>query len=415
MTSYGYIRQSRRADLDVALSADAQLAAIRRLAARYGDDPEQLVILSDMGRSGAQSKTHLRTSYLQLIDAIKGNGHGTTIYAISMSRLARSLNELFSIFTLASEHGVRIVFEKEGEVRFDTPIGKLHATITGAVYEFERELAVERTRDNVAVRRARGDRMGRIPYGSKEGESPTAVVDAYKEAGSLNGAAVILNRKKIKSWSGRPWTPNGVQSVISRIDPHLVKRNPAKQGAKRGSGSFLLYRLLRCPCGTLMTGYHNREYVYYRCHRSDGNADHPRYGVVSERKMLPLFKEEVGDITNLVFALDKPLDIERHTALTEKRSRVVEAFLDGVISKDERTTHLESIDAELASLMTTETVIAVPDWDDDPKVVNEFLKGLFGEVSLDEHLAPIFDWKIDVRALRDRVPTQSLVRIAKTN
>ena len=33
MTAIGYIRQSRRADLDVALSYDAQLVAIQRLAA----------------------------------------------------------------------------------------------------------------------------------------------------------------------------------------------------------------------------------------------------------------------------------------------------------------------------------------------------------------------------------------------
>ncbi|MGZ6328963.1 MAG: hypothetical protein ACXWN2_09690, partial [Candidatus Limnocylindrales bacterium] len=66
MTAIGYIRQSRRADLDLALSYDSQLAAIHRLAQRDGIARDQITILADMGRSGGRGKERLRAGYQSL-------------------------------------------------------------------------------------------------------------------------------------------------------------------------------------------------------------------------------------------------------------------------------------------------------------------------------------------------------------
>lgn len=409
MSSYGYIRQSRRADLDVALSPQAQLDAIKRLASRYGDDPDSLTILQDLGRSGAKEKTHLRESYRQLIKAIETNGHGTTIYALSMSRLARSLSELFNIFSLAAEHGVRIIFEKEGEVRFDTPIGKLHATITGAVYEFERELSVERMRDNIAVRRARGERMGRVPYGEKDGEDIAQIFKAYRLAGSFNGAATLLNSWGVATRIGKPWAANSVKSVLVRTDPTIERSSPKRQGAKAVSG-FRLYRILRCHCGSIMTASHKKNNVYYRCHAADSDPQHAGQKSVAENTMLPKIEDELGDLANLVMKIDQKKDKARQEELTAKRARIVEAFLDGVINKQERAQRLVEIDDELSTIDVEDRLITIPSPFEEPSVVNPFLRDFFGVIQMDQQMQPTFDWKApSLRNLRDRIDQPSLL------
>lgn len=405
MTSYGYIRQSHRADLDAALSPEAQLGAIKRLAQRYGDDPDQVVILSDLGRSGSKERSHLRAAYQELVRIIESNGHGTTIYALSMSRLARSLTELTKIFSIASDHNVRIIFEKEGEVRFDTPIGKLHATITGAVYEFERELSVERQRDNIAVRRARGDRMGREPY-----SNPQAVLDAYKESTSINATARLLNSRGILSREGKAWGASSVRSVLRGINPDLIQKTGRGRAPK--TKSFRFYHLLRCHCGTIMTGSHDGERVEYRCHRKEADPAHTGPATVSEHKLIPYFEEEIGDLTNLILVVDTPIDQTRVDELNGKKARVIEAFIDGVIDKHERDARFKNLDDELDKLQTRETVLPVPPLDDEPQAVNEFLKGLFGTVQLNNQMQPVFgEWKIGVKSLRDKIPTPSVLRL----
>lgn len=254
--------------------------------------------------------------------------------------------------------------------------------------------------------------MGRIPYGEKEGESPQAVLDIYMETGSFNKTARVLNERGIPSWSGKPWTPSGVQSVLGK----RFRRLPTAQGAKRYTNKFRLYRLLRCHCGKFLTasyGGRGQPVVQYRCQNAATNPNHPRPYVLSESKILPLVQEEVGDLVNLVFVHDKEVDLERKTQLTEKRSRVVESFLDGVIDKQERDQRLLAIDQELSSLESRQTITTIPDWDDEPRAVNEFLRSLFGEIQLDAQMQPTFDWKIKVRALRDKVPEPRKITLDK--
>lgn len=105
MTAIGYIRQSRRADLDVALSRYSQLAAIQRMATADGVDVQ---IMEDLGRSGGRGKERLRPAYQQLLSAIEAGGVDA-VYAISLTRLARSTSELIRVADLAQDHGVRLV------------------------------------------------------------------------------------------------------------------------------------------------------------------------------------------------------------------------------------------------------------------------------------------------------------------
>ena len=220
MGAVGYIRQSRRADLDVALSRDAQLAAIRRLC--DGCD-----ILEDMGRSGKAGGERLRPGYQRLVAGIE-SGEYTEVYAIALSRFSRSVPELHALMELARNRGVRLVTAKEGTMDPHTATGRMIFNTWANFAEFVRDMAVEAANENVAVRRSRGDTMGRRPYGDRPGEDAALVVDAFREAGSYNGAATILNTAGIGSKLGRRWSGTTVRLVVARHAPTLAPRNPAR-------------------------------------------------------------------------------------------------------------------------------------------------------------------------------------------
>lgn len=295
MTTIGYIRQSKRADLDVALSYDAQLGAIHRLAERDGIDPASVVIFADMGRSGAAGKEKLRPAYLEALALMEADGVGA-IYTLSLTRLARSAGELERVAGICETRGIRLVTDKEGAHDPRNPMQSALFGMIGVFAKFERELAVQRARDNVAVRRARGERMGRAPYGERPGEDPEVIAAAFRWLGSLNAVAATLNDAGVLSALGRGWSGTSVRHVIQRHDPALLPAQRASRGVKPSS-PFLLFRLLRCACGRTMTasrdGRGNRQPVY-RCHAADTLVDHPRPTRVRESEVMPWIMAEAG-------------------------------------------------------------------------------------------------------------------------
>jgi DNA invertase Pin-like site-specific DNA recombinase len=399
MASIGYIRQSKRADLDVALSYDAQLAAIRRMA---GDDIE---VLSDMGRSGKAGAEHLRPGYQQLIAGMT-SGRYDNVYAIALSRFSRSVPELHDLMERAKAHGVRLTTAKEGTMDPHTATGRMIFNTWANFAEFVRDMAVEAAQENVAIKRARGDRMGRTPYGQRPGDQPAAIIAAWHATRSLSAAARNLNRAGIPSWSGKPWTATAVRLVLVRIAPGTVPALNPQRGVKPSS-PFLLYRLLRCPCGAIMTasrdGRGNREPVY-RCHKADNTPDHGPYRV-GESAALPWVMAEAA-------RLRVPLrDIGRNAAneaererLSVKRSRVIDSYTDGAIDKAERDRRLAAVDADVAAIVDEQRMEAIPqavDWSQPPAIVNELLRAMWTHVELGPDLRPIraawrrADWRAE--------------------
>ena len=88
MTAYAYLRKSVARQDDPHNSAEAQEAAVRAMAARYGDT-DGLVILSDWNVSGRLGRAK-RAGYDTLWQAIE-TGACSALYSYSMSRLARSV------------------------------------------------------------------------------------------------------------------------------------------------------------------------------------------------------------------------------------------------------------------------------------------------------------------------------------
>jgi DNA invertase Pin-like site-specific DNA recombinase len=390
MTAIGYVRQSRRADLDLALSYDAQVAAIRRLAQRDGTDPDAVTLLADMGRSGGAGKERLRPAYQDLLGQIE-DGQVDAVYALSLTRLARSTVELYRLMDRARQCGVRLVFEKEGILDPTSPMGKAQFGMMAVFAEFERDLAVERAQDNVAVRRARGDRMGRLPYGARPGDDPERVVAAFREAGSFNGAATILNAQGLPSPLGRKWSQTGVRLVVARYAPTLMPRN-MRRGAKP-TGPFRLYHLLRCGHDDrLLTAYHDRHKaaVSYKCHAADADPAHPRPKSVSEAQLMPWIMAEAARLRTPEAAIVSEANQAQRAELEARKVAILDMFEFRGIDKAEIERRLAAVQDALGAIEDQTRILDVPaiDWTWAPENINAVLRTLWQYVQLDEQLRP---------------------------
>jgi DNA invertase Pin-like site-specific DNA recombinase len=400
MVAYAYLRKSVARQDDPHNSAEAQEAAVRAMAARYGD-ADGLVILSDWNVSGRLGRAK-RPGYDVLWQAIEA-GAVSALYSYSMSRLARSVVELLRLFEACASKRVPIRLEADA---IDTAraSGRLVAGIIAQVAAFEADVHGERLRDALAAKSARGERIGTAPfYGDKPGEDTAAVLAAFTEAGSFSGAAKILNGRGVKPrGSTRGWWPSSVAVVVRRLDPALPAFRPTK-GVAAGGSDFTLARLLRCPtCGTMLTGTRdrvtgpNRGRVRYSC-RLGTSLPHPRISV-TESHILPAIVAEVAHLRTPGLVEAEVNDQAERAQLVSTRGRWIEQYGEGLIERAERDRRLATVADRMAKLDAARVVLAVPafDWDWPPKEKNAVLRALFEQIELDpatfQPLPDGFEW-----------------------
>ena len=63
--------------------------------------------------------------------------------------------------TNLQSYGVKLICADIGEIDFSTPMGKVQMQIIGAIAEWEREIIVQRTKEGIEARKAKGIRLGR--------------------------------------------------------------------------------------------------------------------------------------------------------------------------------------------------------------------------------------------------------------
>jgi DNA invertase Pin-like site-specific DNA recombinase len=352
MVAIGYARQSRRADLDVALSYETQVAAIRRLAGT--DDVE---ILSDLGRSGGAGKEKLRPGYQTLLAKLEA-GELTEIFALNLSRLARSVPELHRIMDLAKAHKCKVTTSKEGTLDPTTTTGRLTFGIFALLAEFVRDLAVDAALENAAARRDRGDVMGRPAYGTQPGQDVQVVIEAFRTAGSWSGAARILNAAGVPTALGRRWKTKVISQIVERHAPELMPVNPGRGVAAGPAGGFRLARLLRCPYDDrfLTGGRNGRSHaVRYRCAGADGDSSHPRPSSISETLLLAwvekewaLYREPEAP-TSPRFAPGRDVAAEL-ASLSEARLQVAYQAIDGGLTREQARAKRAEIDLAIRAL-----------------------------------------------------------------
>lgn len=389
-----YLRKSRVVR-ERDLSWEVQESKVRELADQHGENGN-LLLLSDWNRSGGKGKK--RPGYEQLLTMLEAD-KVTALYGYSLSRLSRSITDFTALAELCIRRGVPIRLAADQHLDFSTASGRFVVNVLASAAQMERELASERSKDTVAVRRARGDRIGHPNYGERPGESVEAVLEAYRDAGSVIGAGRLLNQRGVPTRVGRPWTTTSVRDILDRHHALPYRKRP---GAKNAA-PFTLFHLLRCSCGghmaasriTTTGGTKSKRYtqVVYRCLSGRTNPSHSPRQSISERKLMPWVQAEAARFRVPFDAVQiAEADEGRRLELEARRSRVIDNYEDGLIDKAQRDARLLTIGEGLASIEGGERILEVPEevpWDADPKALNAFLRTLWDHIELDVDLQPV--------------------------
>jgi DNA invertase Pin-like site-specific DNA recombinase len=385
----GYIRRSSRVNMEPGMSWELQVNAIHALAARYG--VEDLELLWDWGKSGGAEKQHLRAGWAELHRRLEA-GSVQLVFGYAADRMARSLLDLLTFYRACDKAGAKVVYHDGGEQDFRTPEGKLRLQVMGSVAEFQRAQSVEKAKAMHRIRRARGERVGRAPYGSREGDRPDLVVAAFREVGSFTGAARRLNEWGVPSYLGRLWRSWAVQAVLRREAPELIPPTTRARSRPLSRSGFTFYHLLRDSRGHTLSAAHDHASVAYHCGQGETDPTHPRPNSVGERRILPWAMAEAARLrVPAELAEIRAHDEARRVALAGQRERWLEMYAEGILDKTTRDRRLAEIDAALDALDASTTLVEIPaiDWSWEPQALNAVLSALWSYIQLDERMRPV--------------------------
>ena len=93
---------------------------------------------------------------------------GDIIVVTELTRLSRSIKDLFFLVDTIHQKGAHLKSLKEPWLDTTTPQGKLLFAIFAGVSQFERDLISERTKEGLSSARARGRKGGRPPKSKKD-------------------------------------------------------------------------------------------------------------------------------------------------------------------------------------------------------------------------------------------------------
>lgn len=423
-----YLRRS--VERDKAADQDrgaGQRSANRAQAAAIGTTIER-TFDADWGTSGGREKRDKRVAMAELIDAVRA-GEVSWVFCHTIDRLARDVEYGMTLWNACKDAGTLI---RAGSQTFD-PREPGYLTLWTVILAQAEEDRDRMARKNSDVSSWRAEhirtcdkagrphegrchlvgcdrshcqyshRIGHPDYGGRPGEDLEAVVQAFRDAGSVLGAAKLLNGRGVPTRQGRSWSTTSVRDILVRAGamPHR-----GRQGAK-AAAPFILYRLLRCHCGATMTGSRYRNgsdpaYTTYRCITGRTTASHTRQSI-SERRLLPWVMAEAGRFEQVqrerlaTFEAEVARDDAKRDALEARRLRLLDQYEAGDISRERYRDRLAAIADELAQVETVATVVDVPpiDWAGDPKAINALLRTLWDHVQLDADLRPVeAAWKL---------------------
>lgn len=221
MKSLGYVRVSTEKQADTGVSLEAQIEKIRAMATVQGVELAEIIV--DAGES---AKSLHRPGMDRLL-AMVASGEVSKVFIAKLDRLTRSVRDLGELLVCFEKRGVSLVSVAE---MLDTrsAAGRLSLNIMVSVSQWEREVIAERTRDALRHKKAKGQRVGNIPFGfrlSSDGESieeddrEQSVLRLLKDL-RANGytqraIAAELNRQGFTTRKGTEWKHQYVAALVA--------------------------------------------------------------------------------------------------------------------------------------------------------------------------------------------------------
>jgi DNA invertase Pin-like site-specific DNA recombinase len=220
--AFGYRRVSTAEQAGSGLGLDAQAAAIAATAARLGLTVAET--FTDAGLSGGLPLEQ-RPALLAALDAAR---KGDVLIVAKRDRLGRDVLNVAIIERLAERKGARIVSAAGEGTEDDGPTSILMRQIVDAFGQYERALIRARTKAALRAKRARGERVGTVPFGFQlaiDGQTLKANATEQQTLGlirehrarglTLRQIAVELNRQGVTTRRGSAWKHQYVAGLVA--------------------------------------------------------------------------------------------------------------------------------------------------------------------------------------------------------
>jgi DNA invertase Pin-like site-specific DNA recombinase len=213
----GYVRVSTDEQGTSGAGLEAQRRAIIRECRRRGW--QLLDVIEDAGYSAKD----LRRPGIQAALEVLRSGDAKALVAAKLDRLSGSMLDFTAVMATAQKQGWALV-ALDCAVDTTTPAGEAMANVLATFAQFERRLISQRTREALAVKRARGVVLGRPP--SVEASVVRRIVSDRNRGRSLREIADSLNADGVPTGQGgKRWYPATVRAVALRAElPRRRKR-----------------------------------------------------------------------------------------------------------------------------------------------------------------------------------------------
>ncbi len=205
-----YVRCSTDEQAVSGLGLEAQEVAARRTCELRGWSVVAVVV--DAGVSGTEEPLD-RPAMAEAVGLLCSGG-ADVLVASKLDRLSRSAFDLLGLVKRSEACGFAIA-TSDGAVDSSSPVGRFITTAMAGVAELERALIAERTRNALAIVKARGARLGR-PI-TLSALVRMRVAGLRREGLSLAEVAARLNAEGHRNGVGAPFTRSAVQKIITSL------------------------------------------------------------------------------------------------------------------------------------------------------------------------------------------------------
>jgi len=193
---------------------------------------------------------------------------------------------------------------------------------------------------------------------------------------------------------GGPWASITVRELLVRLGAYQGRTRP---GAKPRA-PFLLYGLLRCHCGHILTGTRYRNgpqplYTAYKCYKARAVPNHGP-GSIPEKAIVAWVRDE---ITHVDLGGDRAEairdDAAQRAALTARLERAHELYIAGEITRARHEAEKAAVAAALDKLGDAVVVADLGDLDEmwtwAPADTNATLRAILERVDLGPDMQPV--------------------------
>lgn len=214
-----YLRVSTDEQADSGLGLEAQRAKCEAaIEARGWSVAGEFVDAGVSGKVPPTERPQLVAALEMLcVPAGKGRRARRRADVLVVAKLDRASRSAFDLLWLRREAD-RCGFELlvlDPELDTTTPAGRFQFTVMAGVAELERELIAQRTREGLAAKRARGDRLGRPVQ--LDPAVRARVAELRAEGLSIAAVAAALNGEGHRQGNGAEWTKSAVQRVLRSV------------------------------------------------------------------------------------------------------------------------------------------------------------------------------------------------------